>query len=52
MHVDLDLPGYESSDGVKIPYIVTLDQDSMTILSIYRNYIENDPAKKRIPSQA
>ena len=33
MHVDLDLPGYETE--VKVPYIVTLDEDSMTILSIY-----------------
>ena len=49
MHVDLDLPGYESENGIKIPYIVTIDQDSMTILSIYRNYKEDDPAKKRIP---
>ena len=49
MHVDLDLPGYESENGIKIPYIVTIDQDSMTILSIYRNYKEDDPTKKRIP---
>ena len=49
MHVDLDLPGYESADGVKVPYIVTLDRDSMTIMSIYRNYKPDDPARKRIP---
>ena len=49
MHVDLDLPGYESDDGVKVPYIVTLDRDSMTIMSIYRNYKPDDPARKRIP---
>tara|TARA_R100000005_G_scaffold95203_1_gene75838 strand:- start:385 stop:2730 length:2346 start_codon:yes stop_codon:yes gene_type:complete len=49
MHVDLDLPGYESEDGVKVPYIVTMDEDSTTILSIYRNYKENDPMKRRIP---
>ena len=49
MHVNIDLAGYESEDKVKIPYIVTLDEDSMTILSIYRNYKEDDPIKKRIP---
>ena len=49
MHVDLDLPGYESDDGVKVPYIVTLDRDSMTIMSIYRNYKPDDPSRKRIP---
>ena len=49
MHVDLDLPGYESNDGVKVPYIVTLDRDSMTIMSIYRNYKPDDPSRKRIP---
>ena len=48
MHVDLDLPGYESEDEVKIPYVVTMDQDSMTILSIYRNYRPNDLTHKRI----
>jgi len=49
MHVDLDLPGYESDDGVKVPYIVTLDRDSMTIMSIYRNYKPDDQTRKRIP---
>ena len=49
MHVDLDLPGYESDDGVKVPYIVTLDRDSMTIMSIYRNYRPDDASRKRIP---
>ena len=49
MHVDLDLPGYESDDGVKVPYIVTLDRDSMTIMSIYRNYKPDDDSRKRIP---
>jgi len=47
MHVDLDLPGYETD--IKVPYIVTIDEDSMTILSIYRNYKPDDPLRKRIP---
>jgi len=47
MHVNLDLPGFEDDNGVKIPYVVTIDEDSMQILSIYRNYEPNDELKKR-----
>jgi hypothetical protein len=53
-HVDLDLPGYEEVDeegeptGIKVPYIVTISQDSGQILSIRRNYREEDPLKKKI----
>ena len=47
MHVDLDLPGYESEDGVACPYVVTMVKDTGHILSIYRNYEMNDPDKKK-----
>ena len=53
-HVDLDLEGYEDLDedgeptGVKVPYIVTISQDNGQVLSIRRNYREDDPAKKKI----
>lgn len=43
MHVDVDLPGYEDPDGVALPYVVTIDKGSSTILSIYRNWSEDDP---------
>ncbi len=43
MHVDLDLPGYEDPDGVALPYVVTIDKGTSTILSIYRNWDESDP---------
>ena len=49
MHVDLDLEGYENlgqdgePTGLKLPYVVTLEQGTGKILSIYRNYLENDP---------
>ena len=49
MHVDLDLEGYENMGndgtptGLKLPYVVTLEQSTGKILSIYRNYLENDP---------
>tara|TARA_R110000824_G_scaffold4601_1_gene22133 strand:- start:1733 stop:4258 length:2526 start_codon:yes stop_codon:yes gene_type:complete len=47
MHVDLDLPGFESSDGVALPYVVTVDKGNHTILSIYRNWGEDDPHRTK-----
>jgi len=47
VHTNLDIPGYEDQDGIKVPYIVTIDEDSRKVLSIYRNYKENDPMKQR-----
>jgi hypothetical protein len=54
-HVDLDLDGFEDSDpetgepsGIKIPYIVTLEEGSREILSIKRNYEVGDSLKKKI----
>ena len=43
IHCDLDLPGFEDQTGVKLPYIVTVDEGSGKVLSIYRNYRQNDP---------
>ena len=53
MHVDLNLDDYENFDnkikkGIKIPYIVTLDEGSGEILSIYRNYKPDDANFTRI----
>jgi len=54
-HVDLDLEGFEDSDpetgepsGIKIPYIVTLEEGSREILSIKRNYEVGDLKKSKI----
>ena len=53
-HVDLDLKGFEEVDdedeptGVKLPYIVTISQDNGKILSIRRNYKEDDSLKRKI----
>ena len=54
-HVDLDLEGFEDENpetgepsGIKIPYIVTLEEGSREILSIKRNYEVGDPLKKKI----
>tara|TARA_R110000824_G_scaffold251097_2_gene439838 strand:- start:825 stop:3383 length:2559 start_codon:yes stop_codon:yes gene_type:complete len=47
MHVDLDLPGFESPDGIALPYVVTIDKGNQTILSIYRNWSEDDPHRTK-----
>lgn len=45
IQVDLDLPGHEDPDGIALPYIVTIDKGTNTVLSIYRNWEENDYAR-------
>ena len=53
MHVNLDLEGYEDMDqegeetGIKLPYIVTINESTNDILSIRRNYTAEDPLKKK-----
>jgi hypothetical protein len=53
-HVDLDLEGFEDvgqegePTGIKIPYIVTVEEGTRKILSIRRNYEIGDPIKKKI----
>ena len=50
MHVDLNLEEFELENAdkeVKIPYIVTIDEGSGEVLSIYRNYDPDDDLKKR-----
>jgi hypothetical protein len=54
MHLDLDLEGFEDvgedgePTGIKVPYIVTILESTNKILSIRRNYIEEDLTKKKI----
>ena len=47
IHCELDIQGFEDPDGIKLPYIVTIDEGSQKILSIYRNYEEMDNLKKK-----
>jgi hypothetical protein len=50
MHVDLNLEEFVMQNPdkqVKVPYIVTIDEGSGEVLSIYRNYDMNDETKKR-----
>ena len=44
MCVDLDLPGFEDEDGLELPYVVTIEKSSKTVLSIRRNWKEGDPS--------
>ena len=46
MHTNLDLPGYEDQDGIKLPYIVHMTGDG-TVLAIRRNYDQEDPMRKK-----
>ena len=47
MHINADIPGFENENGIKLPYIVTIDQFSRTILSIRRNWNQDaqEPSK-------
>jgi len=53
MMVDLDLPGYEDVDedgyptGIKLPYIVTIEKGTTTVLAIRRNWKEDDATKQK-----
>jgi hypothetical protein len=48
MHVDLDLPGFEHEDkkgkptGIALPYVVTVEKGTGTVLAIRRNWYEGD----------
>ena len=53
-HTVLDIEGFEDKkangevSGLKLPYIVTIDENSRRVLSIRRNYASNDPMKNKI----
>jgi hypothetical protein len=53
-HIDLDLEGFEDRDdegeftGIKLPYIVTIEEATREVLAIRRNYEPADPLKKKI----
>ena len=53
-HVNLDLEGFEDKDdelnptGIKLPYIVTVDEGSKQVLSVRRNYQPTDPKRNKI----
>jgi hypothetical protein len=50
IHVDLDLPGYEDEDdgeptGIALPYVVTIVRGTNEVLSVRRNWKEDDDLK-------
>ena len=53
-HVNLDLEGFEEvgadgqPTGIKLPYIVTVEEGSRLVLSIRRNYAPDDLKKNKI----
>ena len=53
MHVDIDLVGYEDTDeagnatGIGLPYVVTIEKSTATILAIRRNWDPEDPLKTK-----
>jgi hypothetical protein len=47
VYADLNLVGYENEDGIPLPYVVTIEEGSRKVLSIYRNYDETDPTYQR-----
>ena len=53
MHVDVDLPGYEDEDekgeptGIALPYIITIEKSSQTVLAIRRNWNPDDNLKQK-----
>jgi hypothetical protein len=54
MHVELDLERFEDLDpetgeptGIRLPYVVTIDESSGKVLAIRRNYDMTDPVKRK-----
>ena len=55
VHTDLDLPGFKHTHpldgeetGIKLPYIVTIDEGSSKVLSVRRNWVEGDEYYKKV----
>ena len=48
VHADIELPEpFAEEDGIARPYVITIEKTSRTILSIRRNYYEDDAKKKK-----
>jgi hypothetical protein len=45
IHADFDLPGFEDEDGIALPYVITIERGTTTVLSIRRNWEEDDEKK-------
>ena len=47
IQVNLNLPGYEDEDGLALPYIVTVEKGTQTVLAIRRNWRPEDETKQK-----
>jgi hypothetical protein len=47
MHVDFDIPGFEDPDGVALPYVITIEKQAGKVLSIRRNWREDDSMREK-----
>ena len=48
MHVDIDLPEpFDDPDGIARPHVITIDKSSRSVLSVRRNYYEDDEKKRK-----
>ena len=47
VYADLNLVGFENEDGIPLPYIVTIEEGTRKVLSIYRNFDDGDPTYQR-----
>jgi hypothetical protein len=45
IHVDYDLPGFEDEDGIALPYVITIERGTQEVLSIRRNWNQDDKNK-------
>jgi hypothetical protein len=45
IHADYDLPGFEDEDGIALPYVITIERGTQEVLSVRRNWVEDDDLK-------
>jgi hypothetical protein len=45
MHINYQMPGYDDEDDIGLPYVVTIEKGTSTILAIRRNWYEEDDLK-------
>jgi hypothetical protein len=52
-HIDYDLPGFEDKDednketGIKLPYIITIDETTKSVVGVRRNWQEGEKSARR-----
>jgi len=47
IHAEWNMPGYEDENDVALPYVITIERGTQNVLSIRRNWNEDDPQKKK-----